>query len=492
MLGFQDDEDYRLAKETLLRGEYTEDAVRRIVGRANVLSVPAIDVPRCLRHTRPLRALDTLVRLFLLGESVPLDAARHALEPPSLEAWAAAGLISPNPGADVAPEVQVTPVGGLVLASDTPRRPSAATQRDFVMPPGSVSLQLAHAAIPRPEGRILDLGTGCGLLGLLGAERAGHVVGTDNNPRAVAFTELNARLNQIQNVEARAGELFDPVAGMRFDLILSNPPFVISPTRRYTFRDSGTRGDEFCRRLIRSVPSHLEEGGYCQLTCNVTHESDRSWKEALAEWFEGLDCDVIVWLDKTEDASDYAMTWIISTESRSEDEVTRLYDAWMDYFDRHRIEAISYVLVNMRRAKGGGRTVIDDVPRRVAGPCGDEVLRCFAVEDYLSARPRTKLLDARFVLSPQTRIEQQHAMTSEGLAVAETRLATVGGSQSAMGLDASVAGLLVRCDGNRALGDLLQEMAGTLGVEPEKMIQAALGIVGTLIRRGVLLPEGLP
>lgn len=59
---------------------------------------------------------------------------------------------------------------------------------------------------------------------LLAAKHSGHVVATDVNPRALAFTELGAALSGFDHVECREGSFFDPVEGERFDLVVSNPP----------------------------------------------------------------------------------------------------------------------------------------------------------------------------------------------------------------------------------------------------------------------------
>ena len=204
---------------------------------------------------------------------------------------------------------------------------------------------------------------------------------TDSNPRAVAFADFNAQLNCLDNVAVREGSLFEPVATERFDLIVSNPPFVISPSRRFLFRDAD-RGDQFCRELIRSASAFLNEGGYCQLQCNCVHQMGDDWRDSLTRWFEGLRCDVLVWVLRTEDISDYAMTWIVGTEAQDVDEVPQVYQRWMDYYNSQEIEAVSYLLVTLRRTdRRYSWTRIDDTPRRIVGPCADEVLTAFALQD---------------------------------------------------------------------------------------------------------------
>ena len=97
---------------------------------------------------------------------------------------------------------------------------------------------------------------------LLAARHAGHVIATDINPRALAFTQISAALNGLDNVETRLGSLFEPVAGETFDLITCNAPYVISPQARWQYRDAGYPGDEFSRLVVTSAAAHLADDGF--------------------------------------------------------------------------------------------------------------------------------------------------------------------------------------------------------------------------------------
>ncbi len=79
----------------------------------------------------------------------------------------------------------------------------------------------------------LDLGTGCGIQALHLDAHCGSIVATDTNPRALALAAATATLNDM-TWDLRAGSLFEPVAGERFDLIVSNPPFVVGAAHRTT------------------------------------------------------------------------------------------------------------------------------------------------------------------------------------------------------------------------------------------------------------------
>ena len=130
----------------------------------------------------------------------------------------------------------------------------------------TAATRLCDALTPRPDvERALDVGTGSGVHALLAARHAKQVIATDVNLRALAFTELNAALNGIRNVEVREGSLFEPVEGETFDLITCNAPYVVSPETRWAYRDGGFAADEVSERVVKAAASHLNDGGYAAL-----------------------------------------------------------------------------------------------------------------------------------------------------------------------------------------------------------------------------------
>jgi hypothetical protein len=98
---------------------------------------------------------------------------------------------------------------------------------------------------------------------LLLARAADRVVGTDLNARAIEVARVNAMLNGITNAEFRVGDWFAPVAGERFDLIVSQPPFI--PLRddqeKVVYLHGGRRGDEMAHLVVEQMPAHLTETG---------------------------------------------------------------------------------------------------------------------------------------------------------------------------------------------------------------------------------------
>ncbi|MEV7780155.1 HemK2/MTQ2 family protein methyltransferase [Kitasatospora sp. NPDC088351] len=115
--------------------------------------------------------------------------------------------------------------------------------------------------------RVLDLGTGTGVVALAAAGSGARVTAVDLSARAVATAWLNARLNR-RRVRLLRGDLAAPVAGQRFDLITANPPYV--PTcedvarprpRRTLAWDAGADGRLLLDRICREAPQLLARGG---------------------------------------------------------------------------------------------------------------------------------------------------------------------------------------------------------------------------------------
>ena len=168
-----------------------------------------------------------------------------------------------------------------------------------VFQPLSDSWMLAERLEREPLGprtRVLDLCTGSGLLAVLAARRgAREVVAIDVSRLAVIAARLNGRFNGVK-VHAVQGDLFSPVRGQRFDLIVSNPPYLPSDTdelpRRGRSRawEAGRHGRALIDRICAEVSGHLNPGGVLLLV----HSSvcgERETVVALSE--RGLNTSVV-------------------------------------------------------------------------------------------------------------------------------------------------------------------------------------------------------
>jgi Methyltransferase small domain len=490
-LWFDDPGDFQRLRELLARANFTDAGIMEALSMSDFSTPRAADLPPLLRRTSRGTPLDTLIRLFLIGVPTELDAARHALEPMALEPWLEAGLLECQRSQVVA-LVKLLPYKGLILAFDAPRELETGARSDFVMGIGSSTLTLANLAIRRRSCLTLDLGTGCGIQAFLAAAHSDQVCAADRNPRACNFAAFNAQLNGFTNVECFAGDLFEPVRERQFDLVLSNPPYVISPSSRYLYRDSGMHGDQFCQKIVREVPPLLSQGGYCQILCNWAHYAGQNWQERLAGWFEGTGCDAWVMRSETRDASTYATVWIRGTEADDPARFANLYDEWMAYYEREGIEAVSAGLITMRRMSGRANWFCaDDAPEKMLGPCGEAIVRHFESHDFLhTMQDDRSLLEARLYVSPGVRWEQQCEPSAGKWQVVSSQLRLASGLAYTGDIDPYVAGLVLRCNGQRPLRDLLAEMATSLGGDLEGLAPACLEVTRQLVRHGFLLPAG--
>lgn len=485
---FKDPVDYAQARARLADAGFTG---RGITERLRVETVPTAGVlnhPLYLWRTRGGDALDTFIRLFLLYSEVPERAAREALRPAALETWLGAALLRRVEGDHVAANVRMLPYGDFIIVTDRPPRTEDQIPADFVMSVGAATITLADATIRRPSRRTLDLGCGCGTLGLLAARHSAVVYGLDRNARAVGYTRFNALLNGLENVRAVEGNLFEPVADLKggFDLIVCNPPFVISPESRYLYRDSGMRGDEICRTIVRQAPQYLSDGGYCQMLCNWAHIAGQDWKEHLASWFEGIGCDAWVVGFETRDVAAYAQTWV-----RQSQQSPQLFEEWMAYYQQNGIEAVSLGLITLRR-KVGRRNWVRIEDGRPADLSGDVVATGFAAREFLETADDDALMATCLHVAPDVRLDQRCSPQDGAWRVIESTLCRTTGDGHRGNADPFIAKLIAGCNGHRSLAELAGELAAGLGRARSEVAPAVLGVVRQLILQGFLLPADDP
>lgn len=482
-------DEYRRARDVLVEAGYTSEGVGDAIGSSDVTLTRPADMAPVLYRLQSESPLETLIRLFFLSLPVSRKTAEQALKPLSLEHWQSAALLRIN-GDTVEPLVRLRPYRELYVASDRAIDIRRGTRSDFVMGVAKSSMLVEHAGIRSDMGRTLDLGTGCGVLAMLARPHSQEVFATDKNPRAVAFADFNIKFNQLDKVATCVGDLLEPVADQQFDTILCNPPYVISPTARYLFCHSGQAGDEFCRTIIRQVPARLKEGGFCSLVCNWPHSEGQAWIDVARPWFEGLGCDVLVFGVFTQSAEDYITTWMKDTESDDEADWLRRYTAWMEYFGDREIAAITYGVVIMRRAGGRPNWVeLEKTENGFQSPCGTEVLNRFRAWDYVYKHDDpTDMLEDRFRVADEFRLHQTLRKTSDGMSADSMTIDVLNGLSPKIGVDATIVQLLIMCDGQRTLRQVLEEMARTNEVGREQFTRDGLQIVRELVGRGFLRP----
>lgn len=448
------------------------------------------NLPRLFRLTAAERPLDVLARLFLLGVTVRAAVARAAMSPIPLEEWCKAGLLQTD-GEHVQGLVAISYFDGLLLASEKPELLDCGAQEDYVCGMTNSTAALVQFRMQRPFHDILDLGTGCGVLGFLAARQGGQVLATDMNSRAIQFATFNARLNGISNIEFATGSTFEPAGGRKFDLILANPPCVLGPAARYSFRDSGQELDSLCRQIVAEAPDYLEEGGIFQCTAEWPNFGGADWRKRISEWLHDLPCDALVLHLCTKDAPFHAEETVFDTDVLDFREQGRLYDAYAEYFEGRGVTSISEGLIALRRRSGTARNWVqlEHLPNRQPDSFGNAVWQYFAASDEIE-RLGNGLFDLKLQMAPSLAVTTARTWDGKAWSEGSYALRQGEGFKFEASVDASIANLIRQCDGTRTLRELAAGSAADAKVPFDAIAAGCLNVMRQMLQRGFLvLPE---
>lgn len=431
--------------------------------------------------------LNTLIRLWLLQLPVSATAAEAAL-PGLVDRLCVQGVLRRSVG-EVAAAIDVRPYAtdtrDLWVASDLTPGLDGSPNRvgpDHVLGVSSASTSLAQLTRREPVRRALDLGTGCGVQALHLADHAAQVVATDVNQRALRLTELNLALNDVINTEVRDGSFFDPVTGEEFDLIVTNPPFVISPAtgERLVYRDSGLPGDRVVEHIVRSAPRHLGERGWCQILANWAHVEGRPWDERLGEWIEGADA-LIVQREVLDPAA-YVELWLRDAGHQGAPDYVHRYDTWLSWFAEQQITGIGFGWINLVRSDRSPAVESLDWPHAVQMPIAQTIVDWGRSQEWLSTHDDQALLGERLRLRADVRQETYGTPGAEDPEHIVLRQ-TVGLCR-ALDVTTELAAVAGASDGDLALGVVLDAVEQLLpGADRTSLIEQ----VRELVRQGFLV-----
>ena len=483
-------EEARMIYLGLTEANYTEAGLRLHLGSVEVPARYLRNEARLLDRTREPSRLNSLLRWFWLGRPVSLDQAADTV-PAELRSLLLKSHLLRHEGDALVSDVMLLPLGELLVAADHPSS-FLRNEKDLVLWPNPTSRFLGRFTVRQHSRATLDLGTGSGILSLWAAKHSDVVVATDLNARAASFVDFNARLNGVQNIEILTGASFEPVAGRKFDLIVCNPPFFITPRSEYLFCDNPMDLDYLCRQLIREAPSHLNEGGYLEMLCEWAQVEGEPWEDRVAEWLDASGCDAWVTKGNTQAPEEYAQHRI-KEKYNEEDQDAELYDSYMSYYRERKVEAIHDGLIIMRKRTGKNWVSIEEVPKTPTGNLGDVVVSTFAAHDYLQqVESDDLLLDARPRLAANARLEQVCEQSGSQWKANSLTLRLASGFPFHVSVQPLVAEFLVACDGNRTVRQVVEAFATAANAPAETVRKECLGMLRKLIERGFVVPEASP
>ncbi|MEU5898942.1 DUF7059 domain-containing protein [Streptomyces venezuelae] len=481
-------------RDALLAADFTADGLLELLGAPAYAALARSETVPALRATRGDGALSALVRLFLLQESVPHARVADVLP---VDVLLESHWLAERDG-ELWATVDVRPYGGpggedWFIVSDLGCAVGGAGgigkhEEGVVLGVGGASTTLAGITVRLPVASALDLGTGSGIQALHAAQHATRVTATDLNPRALRFTRLTLALSGAPEADLREGSLFEPVGDETYDLIVSNPPFVISPGARLTYRDGGMGGDDLCRSLVQEAGERLNEGGYAHFLANWQHVEGEEWQDRLRSWVP-RDCDAWIVQREVQDITQYAELWLRDAGDHRTDsaEYAARYDAWLDEFEARGTRAVGFGWITLRKTVAAEPSVtVEEWPHPVEQPLGDTVREFFERQEYLRAHDDAALLAAHFKLADEVVQEQvglPGAEDPEHVVLRQNR-----GMRRATKVDTVGAGFAGVCDGSLSAGRILDAIAQLVGEDPVLLRDRTPAQIRLLVEQGFLLP----
>ncbi|MBT2383022.1 class I SAM-dependent methyltransferase [Streptomyces sp. ISL-11] len=489
-------------RAALLAAAFTADGLLDLLGASAYAALARSETVPALRATRGDGRLEALVRLFLLQRPVPYARAAAAL--PVDDCLADGWLV--RDGDEVRATVDVRPYGGPEgqdwwIVSDLgcavggaggiaggSAGPGGVERSQLVLGVGGASTTLAGITVRTPVASALDLGTGSGIQALHATQHATKVTATDLNPRALHFARLTLALSGAPEADLREGSLFEPAGQDTYDLIVSNPPFVISPGARLTYRDGGMGGDDLCRSLVQQAADRLNDGGYCQLLANWQHIEGEDWRDRLSSWVP-RGCDAWIVERDVQDVAQYAELWLRDGGDHLADpaQYTARYEAWLEEFEARRTKAVGFGWITLRKSGSERPSVtMEEWPHPVEQPLGASVRAHFERQDFLRAHDDASLLAACFRLADEVVQEQvglPGAEDPEHVVLRQNR-----GMRRATKVDTVGAGFAGVCDGSLSAGRILDAIAQLVGEDPVVLRDRTPDAIRLLVEQGFLLP----
>lgn len=388
--------------------------------------------------------------------------------------------------------------GSLWIASDLGELATGgALPEDHVLGVGGASLTLSGLMFQAPVESVLDLGTGCGIQALHAARHSRRVVATDISRRALEIAAMNAALNGVENIEFRLGSLFEPVAGERFDRIVSNPPFVITPrvdgVPSYEYRDGGMVGDALVEAVLTGVADHLAPGGTAQLLGNWEYHDGDDGLPRVRAWLDSVHLDYWIVEREVLSAPLYAETWIRDGGTTpSTPDFDRLYAAWLDDFADRGVSGVGFGYVVLRKPQS---SVTLRRTEQQHGPLGDTEPRGvgahleegIAASDWLAGTDDAALSAARLSVAGDITEERHYWPGDENPTAMLVRQG--GGFGRTVSLDTALAALIGACDGELSVGAICAALAQLLEVDEAALTADLLPAVRELVLDGILSPS---
>lgn len=508
-------------KAALARAGFTRDAIQK----AGAMPTGTMfDMAQAMNSTAGGTPTGELIRLFMLGRTIDRAGLTRIVPRTLIESLERVGLLVSD-GAGVRSIAALAPMYGTYVVRDFEHfitgRPLGP---EHVLGTGLATTLLSKLT-PRPRHdarrsprRVLDLGTGQGFQAFLAAEDGDEVIGTDISARALNFAALGAAINGVRLPDFRLGSFYEPVASdarrpgqddSGFDLIVSNPPFVVAPPSEMVYSSGSLTGDQTVEHVVRTAPVYLRDDGFAVFLGNWYHNNEHDWADKPKAWTNGQGCDAWLIRFSTTDPESYARNWIhelgLATPPDAKGDVDpAMLEHWMQYYDSIGARAITFGGVILRRRVPGLPGSLKSAPnwcREDSFPieglhdhAGDQVVRIFENTTLVKSigSPRS-LMDLVLTLNPDHELEQQCRLEpSEGENLwtwtpTRASLRQTRGFAMTVSVDGLVMRVLQGWDGRRAAGETIRTLAEEMGANEADALAQSGTVAARMLEQGHLV-----
>ena len=474
---------------------YTADNVAALLGETAAAALSRDQhVPARRALTQPLAEGDSLagiISCFMLADPISISLAERVFATLGLDAATALNIVTRTTENEIVATVDLSAyatdhLGDLWVASDqTALQLGTALPADHILGVGKASLTLAEITPRHQVDTALDIGTGCGIQALHLLSHARHVTITDVSQRALDFARFNILLNApaldvdpnnlADRVTVAAGNMLEPVAEQTFDLVVTNPPFVIAPTTStvtHTYRETGRTGDQLVQDLISTIDTVLVDGGQAVMLANwEMYGNQETWHARLQSW---PDKSMDIWAIQrsSSDPAQYAEMWLQdSSEHFDPDIYNDAYARYLADFEARGVTQIGFGWVWLRKRHPAQAAPLrkfeyltQAVHQPVAAAWADSITRYDIV--HQAPADGWALADVHLVAPDWVTSEQYQRFTAEHPEVLMARSGAGFGRQ--VRLDTATAAVLGAADGELAAGQIVAAVAGLLGLDDEQ------------------------
>ncbi|MFT4185771.1 MAG: methyltransferase [Micrococcaceae bacterium] len=453
--------------------DFTESNIQDYLGDAVFNAYNQDDLlPAKLKVAYDTSALGILINFFLLHESVPSTALNEALPHCGVKRLFSLGLATETNGKLLSTfNLQLytsDDIGNAWFFSDlTQIQTKQSLPNEYVLGIGNASKTLAQSIIRNPVNTALDLGCGCGIQTLHLLQHAKHVTATDLSNRALEITKFNLTLNAVDlaKVTLKQGSLFEPVKDETFELIISNPPFVISPKKadNYTYRESSFTGDALIQKLVNGISRHLTSSGIAQFIANWEIYQEQEWHESLQTW-DYDKATMRVYLRELLNPVQYASMWTKDSDLfADEDTKTELLAAYLTDFNDRKVSAIGFGYFTIVKTIEN-ELITEDITQSVLQPIWQDLAA--DIERHVAQN----ILDLRFKVAPDVTEERFYLPGEQHPKVIQLRQGS--GLCRTVEVSTEIAAVVGACDGELTIREICYGLANILNLDIGELLES--------------------